>query len=283
MRLLTYQSPNTQQSDWGVQIGDRVASAKALAPTLDDFIRLGQDGLQRLEKQIQTKTLTSIPLADVKIMAPIKNPSKVIAIGLNYHDHCRETGTPVPSQPVVFTKFPSSIIGTSEEIRWDTALTDSVDWEAELGVVISKSARHVSEADALNYVFGYTVLNDVTARDLQNKDGQWIRGKSLDTFCPIGPVIVTADQIADPQVLGIRSRVNGQTMQNSNTSEMIFKVRVLIAFLSRAFTLNAGDMIATGTPHGIGMARKPPILLHNGDVVEIEIDGIGILRNVCRS
>ncbi|NLF00925.1 MAG: fumarylacetoacetate hydrolase family protein, partial [Anaerolineales bacterium] len=156
------------------------------------------------------------------------------------------------------------------------------DWEVELGVVIGRTTRRVSEEQALDYVLGYTVVNDVTARDLQSGDGQWVRGKSPDTFCPMGPVIVTADGIPDPQSLGIRAWVNGAVMQDSNTREMVFGVRHLIAFLSQAFTLYPGDIIASGTPHGVGIGRTPPVFLKNGDVVEMEIDRIGRLRNVCR-
>ncbi|TLN15423.1 fumarylacetoacetate hydrolase family protein, partial [bacterium] len=203
----------------------------------------------------------------------------VVAIGLNYMDHCREQNVAVPTSPLVFAKFPSSIIAHQEAIRFDPALTDQVDWEAELGVIIGRRARHVKRADALSYVFGYTPLNDVSARDLQFGDRQWVRGKSLDTFCPFGPAITTADEITDPQELRISSRVNGVTMQNSSTAEMIFPVDELVAFLSNAFTLEPGDVIATGTPDGVGVFRNPKVFLHNGDVVEIEIEKLGILSN----
>ncbi len=213
---------------------------------------------------------------------PLANPGKVIAIGLNYMDHCREQNVRPPERPMVFAKFPTAVIGPGEEICWDTALTGQVDFEAELGVVIGRTARRVDEAQALEYVFGYTVINDVSARDLQFGDKQWVRGKSLDTFCPVGPLVVSADEIPDPQALGIRCRVNGVLMQNSSTAEMIFGVRTLVAFLSQAFTLQPGDLIATGTPDGVGVFRKPPVFLQDGDQVVCEIDGIGALENRAR-
>ncbi len=220
-----------------------------------------------------------LPLQGLRLLAPVPDPQKVVAIGLNYMDHCREQNVAVPTHPLVFAKFPSSIIGPEEAIRFDPALTHQVDWEAELGVIIGKRARHVNRAEALSYVFGYTPLNDVSARDLQFGDKQWVRGKSLDTFCPFGPAITTADEIPDPQKLRIYSRVNGAVMQDSSTSEMIFPVDELVAFLSNAFTLEPGDVIATGTPNGVGVFRKPPQFLQNGDCVEIEIEKLGVLTN----
>ena len=197
-------------------------------------------------------------------------------------DHCRECNAPIPTRPIVFTKFTTSINSPTGKIEWRTDLTTQVDWEVEMGVVIGKQARRVSQEEALDHVFGYTVVNDISARDLQGGDGQWVRGKSLDTFCPMGPVIVTSDEIPDPQALGLRCLVNGTSVQDSNTSEMIFNVRYLISFLSQAFTLLPGDVILSGTPYGIGAARDPQIFLHDGDVLETEVDRIGRLRNVCR-
>jgi len=205
----------------------------------------------------------------------------VIAIGLNYMDHCRETGTEPPSSPVIFTKFTTSIVGPGATIRWDPALTAKVDYEAELAVVIGKTTRRVSEDEALNYVAGYMNANDVSARELQRGDGQWVRAKSLDTFCPLGPSLVTADEIPDPQVLDIRSLLNDQVMQESNTRELIFGVAYLIAFASRAFTLLPGDVLITGTPHGVGVSRTPPVFLKDGDVITVEVEGLGTLSNRC--
>jgi len=250
-------------------------TAAGLPASMLEFIAGGTSTLQRaaaIDKPL-------LPLDEVKLLAPVPDPQKIVAIGLNYMDHCREQNVAVPTSPLVFAKFPSSIIGPEDAIRYNPALTSQVDWEAELGVIIGKRARFVDRAEALAYVFGYTPLNDVSARDLQFGDRQWVRGKSLDTFCPIGPAIVTADEIPDPQALHILSRVNGVIMQNSSTSEMIFPVDELIAFLSNAFTLEPGDIIATGTPDGVGVFRNPKVFLQNGDRVEIEIEKIGLLSN----
>lgn len=233
----------------------------------------------KAERAASDKNLTRHNLAQVRLKAPLPNPSKVIAIGLNYMDHCREQNVPVPQHPIVFAKFPSSIIGPHEAISWDPGLTSQVDLEVELGVVIGKRARRVSQAEAMDHVFGYTVINDVSARDLQFGDKQWVRGKSLDTFCPCGPYVVTADEIANPHALPLRSAINGQVMQDSNTSEMIFNVPYLVSFLSQAFTLEPGDLIATGTPNGVGVFRKPQVFLQEGDLVEVEVQGIGRLTN----
>lgn len=226
-------------------------------------------------------TNTVYPLSQVKLLAPLVRPGKIVAIGLNYLDHCRETNTPPPEKPLVFTKFTTSMTDPNTPIRWSGALTQQVDFEAELAVIISKTARYVEESEALNYVFGYTAANDVSARDLQFGDGQWIRGKSLDTFCPIGPVLVTADEIPDPQTLAIKCELNGHLVQDSSTSEMIFNVAQLISFCSNAFTLEAGDVILTGTPHGTGAFRDPKLFMQNNDKVTIEIEGIGRLENHC--
>jgi len=250
-------------------------TAASLPASMREFIAGGASTLQRAAA-IDTHLL---PLNEVRLLAPVPDPLKIIAIGLNYMDHCREQNVAVPTSPLVFAKFPSSIIGPEEAIRYDPALTSQVDWEAELGVIIGKRARRVTRTDALSFVFGYTPLNDVSARDLQFSDRQWVRGKSLDTFCPIGPAIITADEIPDPQALHIVSRVNGVIMQNSSTSEMIFPVDELISFLSNAFTLEPGDIIATGTPDGVGVFRNPKVFLQNGDRVEIEIEKIGLLSN----
>ena len=206
----------------------------------------------------------------------IERPGKIVAIGLNYMDHVRESGAEPPKQPLVFCKFTTSLIGDGETIRIPRALTERVDWEVELAAIIGKTARNVSVEDALSYVGGYTVANDVSARDLQFADVQWVRAKSLDTFCPIGPKVV---QLDDPQNLKLITRVNGETVQDSNTSEMIFGVAELVSFCSHSFTLEEGDMILTGTPWGCGEFMDPKRSLKGGDVVECEIEGIGVLRN----
>ncbi|HUR78601.1 MAG TPA: fumarylacetoacetate hydrolase family protein [Acidimicrobiales bacterium] len=211
----------------------------------------------------------------------IAAPSKVLAIGLNYADHAGEQSVEPPSAPLIFVKTNNSICFDGDTIRWAGADSSQVDYEAELAVVIGARARRVSEADALDYVFGYTCCNDVSARDAQFGDKQWVRGKSFDTFCPLGPYVVTAEEIPDPQTLAIRCRVNGETLQDANTSQMIFGVAELIAYCSRFMTLEVGDIIATGTPSGVGFARNPPIFLKDGDVCEIDIENIGVLTNRC--
>ncbi|MDT4939471.1 MAG: hypothetical protein QOG80_3142 [Pseudonocardiales bacterium] len=205
--------------------------------------------------------------------------TRIAVIGLNYRDHVRETGMQLPSEPLVFAKFPSSVIGPDDEIVVDSTLTERVDWEVELAVVIGRQARNVRASDALDHVAGCTVANDVSARDLQFRDGQWVRGKSLDTFCPLGPVVVTIDEFDDLQNLALGTRVNGEKVQDSSTSEMIFPVAELIAFCSRSFTLEPGDVLLTGTPWGCGEFMDPKRSLAPGDVVEVEVETIGTLRN----
>ena len=216
-------------------------------------------------------------LADVKLLTPAMPPN-IIAIGLNYKSHAGESGETPPVQPIVFLKATTSAIAHNEAIRLPAPAPDEVDYEAELCVVIGKTARNVSESDALDYVLGYTCGNDVSARDCQLRiDSQWARGKSFDTFCPIGPHIET--DIPDPDNLDLFSRVNGIVMQSSNTRNMIFSVRYLISYCSHNMTLLPGTLIMTGTPEGVGAARKPPVFLRDGDIVEIEVEGVGTLRN----
>lgn len=247
--------------------------------TLDELLKASSEWLPKIKAALAAGGHGNAKPREV--LAPFVSPPTVIAIGLNYSDHCREFGVEPPSAPVVFTKKGSSVIANGEPIQWRESVTQQVDWEAELGVIIGRTTRRVSPEDALASVFGYTVINDVTARDIQSTEQQWVRGKSLDTFCPMGPVVVTADDIPDPQVLPIRSMVNGEVMQDSNTSEMIFSVAELISRLSHSFTLVPGDVIATGTPLGVGAFRTPPQFLSEGDVVEVAVDGIGSLSNIC--
>ena len=218
------------------------------------------------------------PVADATLLAPVE-PSKIVCIGLNYMDHIRECGLDVPKVPLVFAKFPSSLAGPADPIRIPPELTERVDWEVELAVVIGRRARDVAPEEALDHVFGYTVANDVSARDLQFSDGQWVRAKSLDTFCPVGPVIVTADEVGDPQALRLTTRVNGELVQDATTDLMVFDVATLISFCSRSFTLEPGDLLLTGTPWGCGEFMEPKRSLAAGDLVECAIDGIGVLRN----
>jgi 2,4-didehydro-3-deoxy-L-rhamnonate hydrolase len=208
----------------------------------------------------------------------ISRPGKIVCVGLNYLDHAQETGQAVPKAPLLFAKWPNTLIGDGETIVLPAAATE-VDYEAELGVVIGTTAKHVAEADALDHVEGYICLNDVSARDLQFADGQWTRGKSPDTFCPVGPRLVPREEIEDPQQLGIRCILNGETMQDSSTAQMIFSVAEIIAYVSQVITLEPGDLIATGTPAGVGVFRDPKVLLKDGDEVSIEIDGLGTLTN----
>jgi 2-keto-4-pentenoate hydratase/2-oxohepta-3-ene-1,7-dioic acid hydratase in catechol pathway len=217
-----------------------------------------------------------------RFLPPVPKPSKILAIGRNYMDHAREQGEEPPKKPLIFAKLPSSLLGHGGIIEWDPADATQVDYEAELAVVIGREARLVAAERALDYVFGYTVANDVTARDLQRGDGQWTRAKGMDTFGPMGPWLAEVGDIPDPQNLAIRCEVNGETRQDSNTSEMVFGVAALIAYVSRAFTLYPGDILLTGTPAGVGMFRKPPALLKDGDRVVMEIAGIGRLENLCR-
>ena len=265
----------------GCDLVDLAAASEGRLPSDMLAFLQGGDPSVELARKVMQEAEPQYSLSEVQLLAPIPNPSKVVAIGLNYMDHCREQGHEPPTTPVIFTKFPSSVIGPGAEIRWDPALTAKVDYEVELAVVIGRVARRVSAASALEYVAGYTVCNDVSARDLQFGDGQWVRGKSLDTFCPLGPWLVTRDEIADPQNLPIRSTLNGVVMQDSTTAEMIFRVDVLIEFASRAFTLLPGDVIVTGTPHGVGVFHDPPVFLGDGDTITVEVQGIGQLANPC--
>lgn len=218
-------------------------------------------------------------IAHPRFLAPIVSPGKVMAIGLNYLDHIRETSKTAPADPIVFAKFPTSINDPDGDIVIDDRLTAEGDYEVELAVVIGTRVKHVPQEQALATVFGYTVANDVSARDCQRADGQMSRSKSFDTFLPIGPYITTADAVPDPQALGLRSRVNGETRQDSSTSKMLFPVSYLIHHLARGMTLEPGDVLLTGTPHGVGWVMDPPRRLRPGDVVEVEVDGLGALRN----
>jgi 2-keto-4-pentenoate hydratase/2-oxohepta-3-ene-1,7-dioic acid hydratase in catechol pathway len=219
-----------------------------------------------------------VPASDAYWFAPVPRPGKLICIGLNYRDHAAESNMALPEKPVVFSKFSSAVIAPGEPIVLPRT-SHQVDFEAELAVVIGRHAKNVSADRAYDYVLGYTAFNDVTARDFQFADGQWQRGKSCDTFAPMGQTIVTSDVITDPHKLAIRLTLNGETMQDSNTNQLIFGVPQLIEFISQSITLEPGDVIATGTPPGVGFARKPPVFLKPGDQVEVLIEGMGGLGN----
>ena len=254
-----------------VEVDDGSVSDLEFHGELVDLLRAGIDPSTLPRRDAR-------PLESVTLDAPLR-PGKIIAIGLNYRQHAAESGVEPPSAPLIFAKFPSSVVGPTAEIVVDRRLTQSVDWEVELGVVIGASMRNVAPERALDHVFGYTVVNDVSARDAQSGDGQWVRAKSMDTFCPLGPVVVGAEEIADPQALRLWTCVNGELMQDANTEDMIFGVAELLAYCSRNFTLDPGDLLITGTPWGVGVVREPPVTLHAGDVVKAGVDGIGVLTN----
>lgn len=225
-----------------------------------------------------------VPLDGVTLLAPIPRPQKnIFCVGKNYAEHAKEMKADAPPEnPVIFSKVPTTVIGPEAEIDPHPHVTQMVDYEGELAVVIGKQAKGVKQEEALDYVYGYTLINDVTARDKQKLHLQWLLGKGLDTFCPMGPVLVTADELGDPQSLQIQTRVNGEVRQSASTADMIFDVRFLIETITAGTTLEAGDIVATGTPAGVGMGFEPPKFLQSGDVVEIEISEIGILRNRVR-
>ncbi len=259
------------------------------AVMLDDLgfpvsvLKLIQSGPDVLEELLQA--LEGTPGATLEqnlLAAPIHRPPKIVAVGLNYRDHAEESGLGIPSVPVIFSKFPSTVTGPHDDVRAHGNLTQRLDYEVELGIVIGKLARDVSVQDATDHIFGYTVVNDVSARDLQmgtDTSGQWTRGKNLDTSLPMGPWIVTRDEIPEPNQLRLGCSVNGQTLQDASTSMMIFNVNEIVSRLSQWFTLEPGDLVITGTPAGVGFARKPPIFLKPGDVVKSWIEGIGELEN----
>lgn len=248
-----------------------------LIPFEPDLETLGALGLRHAEIADPTSRAEA-ELSEPRLLSPVR-PGQIVAIGLNYLDHIQEAGLDRPAAPLVFAKLPSSVAGPGEPIRIRRAITERVDWEVELAVVIGTDTRDVPAPEALGHVFGYTVGNDVSARDVQFGDGQWVRGKSLDTFCPVGPVVVTADEIGDPQSLALSTTVNGERVQDSSTSEMLFGVAELIAYCSRSFTLRRGDLLLTGTPWGCGEFMDPPRSLQHGDSVSVSIEQVGTLTN----
>jgi acylpyruvate hydrolase len=218
------------------------------------------------------------PLSSVRLHAPIGDPGKFICIGLNYRDHAEETNNPIPKEPPIFPKWSTAILDPGEPILRPRGSTQ-LDWEVELGVVIGRSARYVSKEAALDYVWGYTIINDVSARDFQFLTSQWAAGKIADTFAPVGPFIADRKEIPDPHILDLKTFVNGKQMQRGTTRTFIFNVNYLVSYLSGLMTLSPGDLIATGTPPGVGLAMKPPVFMHPGDVVRVEITGLGSIEN----
>ncbi len=274
MRLVAYSLPGESQVRRGVVVQD-----DGIVEAPGDFRALGPQDLAGLV-QYQTAPSTA-RLSEVTLHAPVPNAGKILGIGLNYADHAQEFHLGIPSHPVLFAKFNNTLTGHGRVILND-GTSKAVDYEAELAFVIGKRAKKVSEAEALGYVAGYITANDVTARDIQHADTQWVHGKSLDTFCPLGPWLVTADEVPDPHNLAISCRVNGVTLQDSNTNQLIFKIPALVSYLSQGITLEPGDIVLTGTPSGIGYARNPKVLLKDGDVVEVEIEKVGLLQNTVR-
>jgi 2-keto-4-pentenoate hydratase/2-oxohepta-3-ene-1,7-dioic acid hydratase in catechol pathway len=264
---------------WESTYVDINAADSSLPSSVRELLALGQAGLQRAQAALPRGTTRHQP-DEARMLAPVLDPQKILCLGLNYRDHAIESGMAIPEEPVLFSKFASSLTGHREPIELPP-VSSEVDFEAEMVVFIGKRGRDIPREQAMSHVAGYAVGHDVSARDWQlNKPGkQWLAGKTFDTFAPIGPVLVTADEVADPHNLGIRLRLNGQTMQDSSTSQLIFRIDEVIAYISRIFTLEPGDLIFTGTPPGVGMARKPPVWLKPGDVVEVEIDGLGVLSN----
>jgi len=279
----------------GLLRGDAIVDLRTASPrtwpdaptTLADLIQRGPDAWKRMaEIGSDAGSAHSHLASTVTWHAPIPRPTKnVFCLGQNYAAHAKESAQArgremkIPTVPVIFTKAPTTVTGPFADVAVDRQATQQVDWEVELGVVIGRSGRNIARADALGHVYGYTVINDLSARDLQQQHLQWFKGKSLDGFCPMGPVVVTADEFGDPQTKRLQLRVNGVTKQDGSTANMIFPVDVIIEWLSKGLTLEAGDVIATGTPEGVGMARTPQEFLQHGDVVETEVEGIGVLRN----
>lgn len=287
MKLLTFAIEG--KSGPGVLKGDRVIDLGAAGLPVGEsgdllaVIRGGEAALDRVREALKSGNARSYKLAEVTVLAPVIAPSKIVGVGLNYIDHCKEANLPVPTEPVLFGKFPNSVTGPYDELTWPVEVTREVDYEVELGVVIGKRGRNIPEDEAFEHVLGYTVVSDVSARDLQFAGGsQWARGKSLDTFCPYGPFIVTRDEIPDPHDLDIRCVLNGEVMQSSNTKHLIFKIPQIVTYISQGTTLMPGDLVPTGTPFGVGFSRTPPVFLKDGDECVCEVSKIGAIRNRVR-
>jgi 2-keto-4-pentenoate hydratase/2-oxohepta-3-ene-1,7-dioic acid hydratase in catechol pathway len=299
MRYATFSTTDDPTPRLGVVHAQRISDVqKLLADTSSGtvprtFLELVQSGAagwrhvaDRLNARFSSHAAAhTYQLTDIRWHAPIPRPLKnIVCLGLNYASHVRETTNPdkavkLPEVPIFFTKAPTTASGPYDDIPWDRSATSQLDYEAELGVIVGTGGRNIGRGAAVDHVFGYTIINDVSARDLQFGHKQWFKGKSLDGFCPMGPTVVTADEFGDPGKKRITLRVNGDTRQDATTGDMIFPVDVILEFLSRGMTIEAGDIIATGTPEGVGLGRTPPEYLADGDVVETEIEGIGVMRN----
>ena len=280
MRLFTFQSSSGPRPGAVVdsQHVDLIAAGATGAHSLEELIAAGTESLPQLPARPDPASV--LDANSIRFLPPIPHPQKVICVGLNYADHAAESGAKVGDEPVIFNKFPTAIRGHGDPIVLPRA-TSQVDYEAELVVVIGRGGKHIPRDAALKHVAGYCCGHDVSARDwqLQKPGGQWLLGKSFDSFAPYGPYLVTGDEVGDPGNLRIQLRVSGQTMQDSRTSQLIFGVDFLVAYLSGVCTLSPGDVIFTGTPPGVGMARRPPVFLKPGDVVEVEIEKLGVLSN----
>jgi 2-keto-4-pentenoate hydratase/2-oxohepta-3-ene-1,7-dioic acid hydratase in catechol pathway len=282
MRLATLPGPDrphlvAQRDDHFI---DLQASEGRLPGSLRELLDWGTEGLSLAADALQRADAVRVKANPDKLLPPVLDPRKIICLGLNYRDHAAETNAVIPRDPILFSKYATALVGHGEAIVLPP-VSQEVDYEAELVVVVGKKGRNITEGDALSHVAGYMVGHDVSARDWQlKKDGkQWMVGKTFDTFAPTGPCLVTADEIPDPHSLRIQFRLNGQTMQDSNTKQMIFSVAQTLAYISQVCTLQPGDLIFTGTPSGVGVARKPPVYLKGGDVTEVEIEKLGVLRN----
>lgn len=285
MKLVTYQSESGPRAGVVGEAADGTATVvdlhqydPQLPISMKGILELGETGLAVMGEALAKGT--PISLANLQLLPPIPDPQKIVCVGLNYADHAAETGAKVGSEPVIFCKFPSTLRGHEQSIELPE-VSSQVDYEAELVVVVGRTVKNVRPEDARSHVAGYCCGHDVSARDWQKeKPGkQWLLGKSFDTFAPLGPWMVTADEVAKPENLAIQLRLNGEVMQCSNTKELIFKIDFLISYISTVCTLLPGDLIYTGTPPGVGMARTPPVFLQPGDTVEVEIEQLGLLRN----
>jgi 2-keto-4-pentenoate hydratase/2-oxohepta-3-ene-1,7-dioic acid hydratase in catechol pathway len=278
MRIITFEAGG--QTHPGVILGDFALDLAAAGfSTVHDLIKHNVVGQSQLEKLIAEAPIAArYRLGDIKLLAPLPQPKKLICVGLNYLDHAKETGAEVPKVPTIFNKFATAVIGPGDNIVLPK-VSKAPDYEAELAFVIGQGGRHIAAENWADHVFGYTIVNDVSARDYQKATSQWLMGKTFDTFAPLGPWIVTADEIPDPHVLDIQLDIDGEVLQKSNTRELIFKIPELIAFLSSVFTLEPGDIVSTGTPAGVGFTRNPPRFLRAGEEVTVKIQGIGELRN----